>query len=77
MGEGGFEPPATWSQTRNHTKLDHPPVKIEGKIDNICSDNENQDHKLSNIRTQIFIRFLIFLFLYPTTIVFLKSNKLR
>ena len=26
MGEGGFEPPAPWSQTKNHTKLDHPPL---------------------------------------------------
>ena len=36
MGEGGFEPPAPWSQTKihavektlqYHTKLDHPPVE--------------------------------------------------
>jgi len=36
MGEGGFEPPAPWSQTKihavektlqYHTSLDHPPVK--------------------------------------------------
>ncbi len=36
MGEGGFEPPAPWSQTKiyavekplqNHTRLDHPPIK--------------------------------------------------
>ena len=36
MGEGGFEPPATWSQTRNHTKLDHPPIKFVEEIDNLC-----------------------------------------
>ena len=77
MGEGGFEPPATRSQTGNHTKLDHPPIKIEGKNDILRFINESLDHKISNIMTQIFIRFLIFLFLYPTTVVFLKSNKLR
>ena len=26
MGGEGFEPSTTWSQTRNHTKLDHPPI---------------------------------------------------
>ena len=26
MGEGGFEPPATWFRTKYHTKLDHPPL---------------------------------------------------
>ena len=41
MGEGGFEPPATWSQTRNHTKLDHPPIKSVEVIDNLCFRNEN------------------------------------
>ena len=25
MGEEGFEPPAPWSQTKNHTSLDHSP----------------------------------------------------
>ncbi len=65
MGEGGFEPPATWSQTRNHTKLDHPPVKSVEEIDNLCFRNESLDHKISIIKIQIFIRFLIFLFLTP------------
>ncbi len=65
MGEGGFEPPATWSQTRNHTKLDHPPIKFIEEIDNLCFSNENLDHKISIIMIQIFIRFLIFLFLTP------------
>ena len=40
MGEGGFEPPATWSQTRNHTKLDHPPAKSVEEIDNLCFRND-------------------------------------
>ena len=39
MGEGGFElpedhrdggfSPAPWSQTKNHTRLDHPPLITE------------------------------------------------
>lgn len=29
MGETGFEPAASWSQTRNHTKLDYPPSLIK------------------------------------------------
>ena len=39
MGEGGFElpedyrnddlSPAPWSQTKNHTRLDHPPIIYE------------------------------------------------
>ncbi len=40
MGEGGFEPPATWSQTRNHTKLDHPPVKSAKEIDILIKKNK-------------------------------------
>ena len=27
MGGEGFEPSTPWSQTKNHTRLDHPPVK--------------------------------------------------
>ena len=30
MGEGGFEPPTPWSQTKNHTNLDYPPAVSEG-----------------------------------------------
>ena len=64
MGEGGFEPPTTWSQTRNHTKLDHPPFKIEQEFDNLCDNKVIKNHKKTTIRIQIFFRFLIFLFLY-------------
>ena len=45
MGEGGFElpedyrnddlSPAPWSQTKNHTRLDHPPTLRERIIDYI------------------------------------------
>ncbi len=61
MGEGGFEPPATWSQTRNHTKLDHPPIKYEGLIDFLCINNEKFSYYMLIIKTKIFFRFLIFL----------------
>lgn len=42
MGEGGcvrkslkanpIEPPAPWSQTKNHTRLDHPPMLNKGNF---------------------------------------------
>ena len=40
MGEGGFEPPTPWSQTKNHTKLDHPPIVSEGLINFLKVFNE-------------------------------------
>ena len=49
MGEGGFEPPTTWSQTRNHTKLDHPPFKIEQEFDNLRDSKVIKNHKMSTI----------------------------
>ena len=41
MGGEGFEPSTTWSQTRNHTKLDHPP---EGLVEE-NNDNNNSSFK--------------------------------
>ena len=29
MGETGFEPATSWSQTRNHTNLDYPPIAMK------------------------------------------------
>ena len=61
MGEGGFEPPAPWSQTKNHTRLDHPPRELERLIkDSIILNNLSLILKTSTEISNIFSNFNFF-----------------
>ena len=49
VGEGGLEPPASWSQTRRATKLRHSPAYVLTLSEKLLSERRVLLHELNDV----------------------------